>query len=459
MSLHVSFKSSGANARAVCASLSLALLLLATSGARASGQGRARARRSGGRESERLARLVEANVIATHAYQVLLAKKEGRGDAACYAPGELSEAELEALVAHQAALLKSDARAVRAWARGEGSGFDASKDLEPILASGLAVPDSAPVNVFTRYLRRATNYDAARVRSVASLYQTVLEVERDGDLLQDEFAFYIGLGLPVYVGQLGLRGSDSAMLSAGRELEGKACASPFDTDAAAWQIAGRKIWNWGEKNLHVRDEKTLAAELLREPEVRALLPRLRALPARRIAVVGHSFTMGQHWSSPSSFVRVVTEIFRRVNPRVEFRQFERGGLTASRAKERFYRGVLEWKPDEVLLVVLTRTDEDYAALAEMAEGFRSAGIKALMFDDINDPESVKPGVGERAVRVAREAGVTVIEAGAVLKAAPDRGRFVSLDKIHMTEPYHRLMAKQWLKFLAGAAASDARRRR
>lgn len=438
--------------------LSFALLLACAS--TAYGQRRTNVRRESVRESERLARVVEANVVATHAYQVLLARKDGKGDAACYSPGRLSDAELESLVAHQTSLLKSDAAAVRAWAEGRASVFDPAKDLEPMLASGLAVPESAPVNVFSDYIRRRVKGRAERPRSVANLYQTILEVERDGDVLQDEFRFYLALGLPVYTGQFGLQGSDSAMLAVGRELASKTCASPFETDAAAWQIAGRKVWNWGEKHLHVRDERTMASALLRERDVRALLPRVRALPARRVAVVGHSFTMGQHWSSPSSFVRVVTEIFRRENPRVEFKQFERGGLTASRARERFYRGVLEWKPDKVLLVVLTRTEEDYAALKEMGEGFRAAGVEPLMFDDIRDPESVKPGVGERALRVAREAGITIIEVGAVLNASPERERFVCLDKIHMTEPYHRLMAKEWLRFLAGAgaAAADSRRR-
>jgi len=400
------------------------------------------------RPPSRLARLVEANVVATHAYQVLLARRGGKGDPRCFASGGLSDAELESLVSHQSALLKTDAAALRAWARGRASSFDPSVDLEPILNSGLAVPESAPVNVFTGYLRRRVHVSAERLRAVANLYQTILEVERDGDLLQDEFRFYIAMGLPVYTGQFGLSGTDSAMLAAGRELAAKSCASPFDTDAAAWQIAGRKVWNWGEKHLHVRDERTLATELLRERDVRAVLPRVRALPAQRVAVVGHSFTMGQHWSSPSSFVPVVTEIFRRENPRIEFKQFERGGLTASRAKERFYRGVLDWKPDKVLLVVIMRTDEDYAALKEMGEGFAAAGVEALMFDDIRDPESARPGVRERAVRVAREAGIKVIEVGPVLDAAPDRARFLSLDKVHMTEPYHRLLAKEWLKFLA-----------
>src|SRR5262249_10687895 len=161
------------------------------------------------------------------AYQVLLAKQSGKGDAGCFGAGRLTDADLTAIVDHQARLLKSDASQVRAWARGRKSSFDPSADLDPILASGLAVPDSAPVNVVTRYLRTHTKAGPVEARSVASLYQTVLEIERDGDLLQDEFAFYIALGLPVYVGQFGLGGSDDAMLAAGRDLAAASCAAPF----------------------------------------------------------------------------------------------------------------------------------------------------------------------------------------------------------------------------------------
>ena len=395
----------------------------------------------------RLAQLVEANVIAVHAYQVMLAKKSGKGDQACYIPGRLSDSELEALVQHQAGLLTSDLGDVNAWVLGKKSNFDPARNLAPILSAGLVLPGRTPVNVFTEYLRQKTNVRGARIRAVANLYQTVLEVDRDGDRLQEEFAFYIGLGLPVYIGQLNLPGSDEAMLAVGRQLAAQTCASPFETDAAAWQIAGRKIWNWGEKNLHIRDEKVVASELLEEPDVKALLPGLRKLPAQRIAVVGHSFTMGLHWSSPSSFVPIVIDIFRRENPRVAFKQFAAGGLTASRAKQRFYQSVLDWKPDKVLLVVMTRTDEDYDALKQLGEGFGALGIKTSMFDEIHDPESAKPGTVERTVKVAGAAGIEIIEVGSVLAAAPDRAKFVCLDGIHMTEPYHRLMAKEWLKFL------------
>lgn len=405
----------------------------------------------------RLAQLVEANVIAVHAFQVLLAKQSGKGDKSCFSPGNLSDAELNALSNHQASLLKSDLQDVRAWVKGTKSTFDPAKDLEPILKSGLMIPEKAPVNVFTNYLRQNTTASEVKIRAVASLYQTVLEVERDGDRLQEEYAFYIGLGLPVYPGQFNLPGTDADLLAVGRKLEGQSCEAPVGTSAAEWQIAGRKIWNWGEKNLHIRDEHVLAAELLHERDVSRLRTSLRALPAQKIAVVGHSFTMGLHWSSPSSFVPIVIDVFRRENPKVEFKQFAAGGLTASRAQKRFYQNVLAWKPDKVLLVLMTRTDEDYDALKQMAYGFRAAGIKAYMFDEVHDPAAVTPGTVERARKSAEESGIEVIEVGQILANSPDRAKFICLDGIHMTEPYHRLMATEWLKYLAGARGNKLQR--
>ncbi|HXK12440.1 MAG TPA: hypothetical protein VMT70_22570 [Vicinamibacteria bacterium] len=401
-------------------------------------------------EGSRLEQLVEANVLGTHAFQVTLARKEGKGDRACYPAGPLTEVQLAAIEAHQTALLKTDVAAVRAWAEGRPSTFDPNADLDPLLASGVELPASLPVSVFTVWLAGRTKAPRVQVRAIASLFQTNLEVERDGDRLQELFAFYAGLGLPVYLGQLGLPGTDADFLAMGRELEGKSCASPVGTSAAEWQIAGRKNWNWGEKNLGIRDEKVLARELLEEPDVKALVPRIAALPAQRIAVVGHSFTMQLHWSTPGAFVPVVTAVFARVNPGVEFRQFEGGGLTSTRALNRFYADVVAWKPQQVLLVVLNRTDEDLESFRRLGAGLAAAGAKVLTFDDVHDPKGTPAERRERELAVAREAGMTVIEVSPLLAAAPDRDRFLCLDGIHMTEPYHRLMAKEWLAFLVGA---------
>jgi hypothetical protein len=288
-----------------------------------------------------------------------------------------------------------------------------------------------------------------QLRSVANLYQTVLEVERDGDRLQELFHFYIGLGLPVSVAEFRMAGTDQDLMEAARNLAGKSGPSPVGLSPAEWQIAGRKIWNWGEKNLHRRDDKVLANELLLEPDVVALVPRMRALSAQRVAVVGHSFTMGLHWSSPSSFVPVVTAMFARENPRVEFRQFQAGGLTSTRAANRFFLDALAWKPNVVLLVVMNRTDEDLENYGKLGRYFTKAGARVFAFDDVHDPDTADPARLRREWEIGRAAGMTIVEVGPLLAAAPERERFFCLDHVHMTEPYHRLMAKEWLKVLLG----------
>jgi hypothetical protein len=103
----------------------------------------------------RLAQLVEANIIAVHAFQVLLAKSSGKGQA-CFSTGNLSDQAVNALSEHQAKLLKTDSKQLRLWLQGRESTFNPSEDLQPILNSGLKIPDKAPVNVFTKYLRQNT---------------------------------------------------------------------------------------------------------------------------------------------------------------------------------------------------------------------------------------------------------------------------------------------------------------
>jgi hypothetical protein len=126
----------------------------------------------------------------------------------------------------------------------------------------------------------------------------------------------------------------------------------------------------------------LADELLMEPDVAALVPRIRALPKQRVAVIGHSFTMGLHWASPSAFVPIVAAIMARENPSVEIRQFQGGGLTSTRAYDRFFEDVVAWKPEVVLLVVMNRTDEDLANWRFWAKGSSLRG-EGLAFDDVH----------------------------------------------------------------------------
>jgi hypothetical protein len=397
-----------------------------------------------------LAKIIDANMTATHAYQVLLAKKDGKGDPACWSAGKLSDADLNSLIAHQKSLFAEDPAAVKAWVDGGKSAFDPSKNLEPLLAAKLDLAANLPVNVLTDYFRAKTKATELQARALASLMQMMLDIERDGDLLQQEFAMYVKLGLPVYTGQVGLAAkTDAEFLAIGSELSSKMCAAPFDTDPATLQMMFRKLWNWGQRYTGERDKYVLAKELLAEPDVAALIPKIKAMPLQRIAVIGHSFTMGVHWASPSAFVPIVTEMIRMNNSSVEVRQWEGGGLTPTRAYNNFYKDALAWKPDKVLFVVIPRKDEDYQRLEEMCKGFADAGAHVYMFDSLHDPEDT-PNRNERIDEIAAKTGMTIIEVGKLLHASPDRDKFLALDKIHMTEPWHRLMAKEWLKFLVGA---------
>ena len=395
---------------------------------------------------DRLSQLVEANIVAVEGYQILLARKDGSGDALCYPKDTPPDAALEQLNEHQRNLLATSPEVLKDWVNGRPSTFDPAKDLQPILDQHLTLAGNLPVNVFYSYLQKQSP-KAPRIslRSVANIYQLDLEMERDGDRLQELIGFYITLGLPIYVGQLGLPGSDEDFLVAGKQLAGQSCVSPVELSAEDWQIAGRKIWNWGEKRLHIRDGQVVADELLKEPDVAKLIPAMKSLPQQKIAIIGHSFTMEVHWASPSAFVPIVTDMFKRENTNVEFRQFEAGGLTFSRAYKNFYRETLAWKPDTVLFVLAGRTSEDDNDLKIMAEGFRKAGAQVLMFDSVRDSNEANSTKWQESVSIAKEAGVTIVPARATLAASPDKDNFLCMDKIHMKEPYHRLMAKLWLK--------------
>jgi hypothetical protein len=47
----------------------------------------------------------------------------------------------------------------------------------------------------------------------------------------------------------------------------------------------------------------------------------------------------------------------------------------ARTLSRFYRDALAWKPDQVLLVLMNRTGEDFDALRTMGQGFKAAGAR------------------------------------------------------------------------------------
>ena len=228
----------------------------------------------------RLEALVEANIAGIHAYQIG-ARAEGRqgrpGLLAADGAARTRRSRPRRLTRRHSS--KNDPAVVKAWAQGKPSTFDPAKDLMPLLASRPVAVGRNPARSTSspRYLAAAAQgRPRCQVRAIANLYQTVLEVERDGDRLQELFAL-LHRPRPARVRRPARPARDATtdLLAVGRQLEGKSCASPVGLTAAEWQIAGRKIWNWGEKNQHIRDARVLAKELLAEPDVAALIPKMR----------------------------------------------------------------------------------------------------------------------------------------------------------------------------------------
>jgi len=80
----------------------------------------------------------------------------------------------------------------------------------------------------------------------------------------------------------------------------------------------------------------------------------------------------------------------------------------------------------------------------MDRQFTSAGARMYAFPH-NGPSPMNNVAAIR--RYAAENGLRLADFDDIVQAAPNKGSFVSLDKIHMTEPYHRLMAREFLRFL------------
>ena len=76
-----------------------------------------------------------------------------------------------------------------------------------------------------------------------------------------------------------------------------------------------------------------------------------------------------------------------------------------------------------------------------------------MFDDWGDPGDRDVAMRSRRLDVARAGGAVIVPVQERLAAAPDRAGFLSMDGIHMKEPYHRLMALAWLEALERALSA------
>lgn len=411
---------------------------------------------SASRSTPRLQSFVEANIKATHAYEALQARKlPPDPDGKYWNAGGASDKELNHLVELQKEMLSKPIASISAWSKGEPSTFNEQKYIRGILDSSLSLTDpKLPVNVWISWFEeKAPKATLLQVESLASLQQVMGEINRDADLLQDLFRVYAALHLPVYFGQLGITAnSDREFMLFAKDISSKLRPGPYQETPALLQMAFRKMYNWGRRYSGARDKVVMANELLRDPHLRSTIAKAAAVGPQKVAVIGHSFTMAVHWATPSSFTAVVEEMMKTANPQMQFKYFQAGGMGAAMAYQVFYPEALKWHPDVVLFVVMDEGPENRKALKTMIDGFSKMGTKCVMFDSLwpadwdQQPKKTDP--------VLSTTKLNIVEVRELLTSSPNRDKFFALDYIHMTEPWHLLMAREWFKYLAGARTNE-----
>ena len=402
--------------------------------------------------ASRRSRIVEANIIGVHAYQVILRGRSGKGDVEAFGDAGLSAEALDALVKAHQRLAQSDPAEVAKWVAGEPTRFDPADALEPLLNSGLKLADNLPVNVVTRAMReQAPEVDAQKARAFANLVQVTLESDRDGDILQDMMKLYLPLGLLVGPADFGIADDNKAFYEFASRLTPECCEGPFGTRRSSFQIVFRKVHNWSLKNRGV-GPKEYAAEVLARDDIKPLIPKIKAMPAQRILVLGHSFTMQVNWATLAPMNVIAEEVFRELNPGVVWGHMGHGGMRAWQARDKFLDKALEWKPDKVLMVVAVREDRDYEALEEMSRRFKEIGAQTVLFDSIyvKGADELVNADTQRLRDLADRTGIALIPVAGKLATHPDRADFICLDNIHMRGSYHKFMAAELLKFLVEA---------
>ncbi len=407
---------------------------------------------------QRLQLFADAITAGIHAHQSRLRELTARGDAKAFAfPGTVADRDAAATAFSQ--LAKASNKAVLDWIERGDASDTPIPDLAPFTTVAACItrltslpltysPKLPLIQVMEALRKLAPAASPQHLCAVASLYQVILQVSLDGEELQGLFRLYLALKLPVSLFDLGIDDSDPNLVAMGKRFAKACCACPFDTTAKDWHLAGHKLKFFAEKLQGRITAATYARELLKAPEVRECMAAIRSLPPQRVVILGHSFTMSMHWASHGSFTDIAGHIVRHFNPGIEWVHVGRGGLTPTIARKSLLERVLQHRPDQTILVTISRTAEDRADLKYCIERLLNQGSKVIVFDCI----MVYPEIYETekpAVVVARKAGATVIEVYPLLNTHPQRAEFPAMDVVHTAPPYHKFMAVELVRFFAG----------
>lgn len=395
---------------------------------------------------------VEACIAGIHAHQILLHRERHQGDDAAFAFTG-ADSVLQALATHFIELAATRPADAAAWVQDGRSdtpaGGECDSHVRGLLRARLALAEGLPVNVLARHLRRlAHGNPETNIRAVASLYQLVFQETLDAEAVQQLFPLYMALGLPVSLEELGIDYDRDEFIAMGKTLAPQCVACPFDVSADIWHLVSRKIKNWSERFRGKVTAATYAKELLALPEIRDCAGAIRAMQPQKFCVLGHSFTMSMHWASQGSFTDIAYEILHYHNPGIEWVRVNRGGLTPTLARRDYLETVMRHHPDTTIMVTISRNEENRSDLAYCIQQLRNRGSSVITFDC----PMVYPEIAEKemiASAVAREAGASVVEVYPLFAKQPLFAEFAALDAVHTTPPYHKFMATELIRFIAG----------
>lgn len=402
---------------------------------------------------ERRGRVVESFIQAIHLYQVNLRLNGKAGDVDAFADTGRTAEERAVLLREFDTLVATGADGIARWVeQGDAAEPAIGRAVNALLAKPAPLAGALPVSRVAALLRaRAPQAEPAGIRALASLYQLVLEVERDGTVLPAMFKIYIALKLPVFLDEIGLAYDTADFIAMAELLAVACCAAPVDTSLHSWQLVSRKIKNLGERHTGKVTAEHYADELAGWPEVAACADAVRKWAPRRFTVLGHSFTMSAHWSSHASFTDMAFALMARWNPDFTVVRVHAGSMTPRKAVElKLVDRALESTPTDTIIVMVVDTEEHRRILQDIIRRLRSIGSRVYFFDALSAdgyPLSRYPAAVPEA---ARQAGASIIEVKKTLENHPWRSQFLCLDECHMDPPYHKVMAAEFIKFLARA---------
>ncbi|MBI3830715.1 MAG: hypothetical protein HY291_14430 [Planctomycetes bacterium] len=404
----------------------------------------------------RLIELTGALTRAVHAGQMVLqssSKTPGAPELFGLCGLTLDQAKQLKATGERLAALPSEA--LVAWASEAKGADEAGKLVAELSAQPRAGQSRLPLNVFRAFLaEKGRDRDEASARACANLFQLLMEVNRDGDWLQDLFRVYIAVGLKVCLSQLGLPASDADLERYGRELAPRLGKCPFGTTPLDVHMILKKMEMWGEKNTGRRDKFVLARELLEDPDVKPLIPKLKALPPKRVAILGHSMTMSLHWATYASWIDMACELMRLLQPTFEYQGFQTGGIDSIGAERIHLANLIAWKPGETYMLMVMATPEQRAAYERIVTALRGAGSEVYCVDD------VRPFLKDRNIDAAVEHMPAICKkTGAHLLAFNELGKqgkgwqhWQALGgDVHMITDGHVFYAKELLKRWAGVS--------